>query len=142
MKPRFERILVPVDFSEKNEAALDVAAELARANQARATLLHVVETINVEADEEMDRFYARLQSQADAELDRLARRIESTGVPLDRVVRIGKRLQEIVSFSVDEKIDLIVLSSQKLDVHKPTQSWATLSYQISVVCSCPVMLVK
>ena len=28
------------------------------------------------------------------------------------------------------------------DLAKPLQTWATLSYQVSVLCPCPVLLVK
>ena len=37
----FKHILVPTDFSEPSEHALSTAIEMARALQARLTLLHV-----------------------------------------------------------------------------------------------------
>ena len=50
----FRNILVPVDFTLKNEPALDTALELARGKDARVTLLHVIETIeHVEFDLEV-----------------------------------------------------------------------------------------
>ncbi|NVL83849.1 universal stress protein, partial [Escherichia coli] len=39
--PTFERILVPIDFSEPSERALSAAIELARTFGARLALLHV-----------------------------------------------------------------------------------------------------
>ena len=38
MIPRFQHILVPLDFTEKNLAALNIAFDLAVANHARVTL--------------------------------------------------------------------------------------------------------
>ena len=40
------------------------------------------------------------------------------------------------------KADLVVMSSHKPDLSKPLQTWATLSCQVSVLCPCPVLLVK
>jgi nucleotide-binding universal stress UspA family protein len=142
MLPRFQHILVPVDFTEKNLAALDVAFEMAVANHARVTLLHVVETMDVDTDAELEQFYGTLQSRADSELERMAQRFVAAKIAVDRKIRFGKRLQEIVHDSADRKADLIVMSSHKPDLQNPTQTWATLSYQVSVLCPCPVLLVK
>jgi universal stress protein A len=142
MLPRFQHLLVPVDFTEKNLAAIDIAFDLAVANHARVTLLHVIETVEVEPDAELEQFYARLQARADSELERLAQRFLAANIAVDRKIRFGKRLHEIVRDSVDRKADLIVMSSHKPDLQKPAQTWATLSYQVSVLCLCPVLLVK
>ncbi len=142
MLPRFKHILVPVDFTEKNLAALDIAFELAVANHARVTLLHVIETMEIEADPEVEQFYARLQTRADSELERMAQRFIAANIAVDRKIRFGKRLSEIVRDSVERQADLIVMSSHRPDLQKPAQTWATLSYQVSVLCPCPVLLVK
>jgi universal stress protein A len=142
MLPRFQHLLVPVDFTEKNLAAIDIAFDLAVANHARVTLLHVIETVDVESDAELDQFYARLQARADSELERMSQRFLTAKIAVDRKIRFGKRLHEIVRDSVDRKADLIVMSSHKPDLQKPAQTWATLSYQVSVLCLCPVLLVK
>ena len=142
MLPRFKNILVPVDFTEKNVAALDIAFELAVANRARVTLLHVVETLDVDSDAEMEQFYDRLETRADSELERMSRRFVNAGVSSDRKVRFGKRLAETLQACTEHNTDLVVMSSHKPDLQKPHQTWATLSYQVSVLCPCPVLLVK
>jgi universal stress protein A len=142
MLPRFQHLLVPLDFTEKNLAALDIAFELAVANHARVTLLHVIETVDVESDAELEQFFARLQARADSELERLAQRFLAAKIAVDRKTRFGKRLPEIVRDSVERQADLIVMSSHKPDLQKPAQTWGTLSYQVSVLCPCPVLLVK
>jgi nucleotide-binding universal stress UspA family protein len=142
MLPRFQHILVPVDFTEKNLTALDLVFDLAVASHARVTLLHVIETIDVELDRELEQFYAKLQERADSELERLSQRFVAAGLAIDRKTRYGKRLLEIVNDIVERKSDLVVMSSHKPDLSKPLQTWATLSYQVSVLCPCPVLLVK
>jgi nucleotide-binding universal stress UspA family protein len=45
MLSNVRHILVPLDFTAKNQAALEIARELASQNKASVTLLHVIETI-------------------------------------------------------------------------------------------------
>lgn len=142
MIPRFQHILVPVDFTGKNLAALDIAFEIAVQNQARVTLLHVIETIADLTDAEINDFYNRLETRANTELETMAQRFAEAGLKIDRKIRYGKRLREIVQDSIDRQIDLIVLSSHKIETDQPVENWGTLSYQISVLCQCPVLLVK
>lgn len=58
----FVKILVSVDFTPKNEAALEVAVELARRSGGEITLLHVIETLALPEEEVRD-FYERLEAQ-------------------------------------------------------------------------------
>jgi nucleotide-binding universal stress UspA family protein len=142
MIPRFRHLLIPLDFTEKNRAALEIAFDLAVSNHARVTLLHVIEQIEGEADEETMKFYERLERRADSELERLSQRFDSANVAVDCKVRVGRRLHELVTDAAERAVDLIVMSSHKPDMTKAHQTWATLSYQVSVLCSCPVLLVK
>ncbi len=142
MIPRFQHILIPLDFTEKNLEALNIAFDLAVVNRARVTLLHVVEQISGEADEELAAFYSRLRVRAETELESRSQRFDQVGIVVDCKIRIGRRLHEIVTDSIDRAADLIVMSSHKPDLDRPLQTWATLSYQVSVLCQCPVLLVK
>jgi len=142
MLPRFQDILVPVDFTQKNVAALDIAFELAVANRARVTLLHVVELLEVESDAELEQFYDRLGKRAESELERIAQRFSGAGITALRKTRFGKRVPEIISVCIDHVADLVIMSSHKPDLHRPAQTWSTVSYQVSVLCPCAVLLVK
>ncbi|HEY4262907.1 MAG TPA: universal stress protein [Schlesneria sp.] len=142
MIPRFQHILIPLDFTEKNLEAMNIAFDLAVVNRARVTLLHVVEQISGEADEELAAFYTRLRIRAETELESRSQRFDQVGIVVDCKIRIGRRLHEIVTDSIDRAADLIVMSSHKPDLDRPLQTWATLSYQVSVLCQCPVLLVK
>ena len=77
----FRQILVPVDLTEKNRTAVDVAAGLwqAAGAGARLTLLHVIETIDHVPFEELEDFYAMLQRKAEAGLEELAGRLPEAG---------------------------------------------------------------
>lgn len=141
MLPRFQHVLVPLDFTEKNQAALEVAFEIAVHNHARITLLHVIEPLAGE-DAETRVFLSRLRQRAESELEARAQRFLSAGQQVEWKVIGGHRLEEIVRASVDRHADLVVMSSHPLDPARPAQSWNTLSYQVSVLCRCPILLVK
>ena len=142
MQPHFQKILIPVDFTEKNRSALDIGFDLATAGKSRITLLHVIETMDLESDAELKRFYKRLETRAETELATMSQRFETAALTVDRKIRFGKRLTEIVADSVERGADLIVMSSHKPNLSQPSQTWATLSYQVSALCQCPVLLAK
>lgn len=141
MLPRFRHILVPTDFTERTRAAMDIAFDIAVQNRAAVTLLHVIESIHSD-DADISRFYERLELRAHRELETLAQRFIEANLPIEWKVRIGKRATEIVGFAGSHKVDLIVMSSHRVDSTNVTESFSTLSYQVSICCPCPVLLVK
>lgn len=142
MIPRFQHLLIPVDFTHKNRAALDIAFEIAMQNKARVTILHVIEAISSPGDDDLQAFYSDLETRALTEMDTMSQRFEEAGLTTDTKVRLGKRAREIVQFSEELDVDLIVMSSHKIKLDEPLQGWGTLSYQVSILCQCPVLLVK
>jgi nucleotide-binding universal stress UspA family protein len=142
MTELFRHILVPLDFTAKNGSAVDIALELARTHGSRVTLLHVIEQIEYADDQAMDSFYESLRKQAKSKLAPLIGPFIDAGVPIKEAVTLGKRGPDIVSFAQSEDVDLVVVSSHRVDIGDGPRSWATLSYQIAVLCPCPVLLVK
>lgn len=139
---QFVNVLVPLDFSDKNGKAIDVALELAKTNTARVTLLHVIESIDLSGDTEVDDFVEDLQQQATEKLEEMAEPFRTAGVEVDTVTRFGNRAREIATYENEKGIDLIVVSSHPIDEEHPARSLATMSYQIAVLANCNVMLVK
>lgn len=143
MPSRFRHVLVPLDFTQKNQTALEIAAEIANTNAARITLLHVVERFEETAeDDETEEFYEKLRQRAEEELQGLSKSLVHSGLVPEYRLRTGRRAAEIIEFVNQEQIDLIVLSSHQIDTAEPMKSLATLSYQVSILAPCPVMLVK
>jgi len=143
--PRFQNILVPVDFTEKNWVALDIAFETAVVNKAAVTLLHVIETIDDgDFDDDLDikEFYRRLKDRANRELETMGQRFVEAGIDVPLKMRFGKRVAEIINYSADHATDLLVMSSHSLVERNPAASVVTLSYQVSLLCECPILLVK
>lgn len=142
MESLFGHILVPLDFTDKNNAALRVALKLAQQNESRVTLLHAIETIDYADDEEIAAFYEKLKKHARAKLQNFAKPFQEAKVQTAEKIVLGKIGRGIVSYSLQHDIDLIVLSSHKVKLDPDPKGWATLSYQVSILSQCPVMLVK
>jgi nucleotide-binding universal stress UspA family protein len=142
MISRFAHMLVPVDFSAQTQAILDVAWEMSVQSRARVTLLHVIEEIEHVADEEVEEFYGQLEARSRVELEAMVRRFAEAGLDVDWKIRYGKRLGEIVQDCVERQVDLVVMRSHPFDPQRPAEGWTSLSHQVSILCPCPVLLIK
>jgi nucleotide-binding universal stress UspA family protein len=137
----FRKILVPVDFTEKNQTALDSAAQIAGAD-GEIDLLHVIETIEHIDFKEMSDFYRGLETRAAARLFALEATLKDRGGRVHHEVLFGKRAETIVRYAEEKGADLMVLSSHRVDRDHPALGLGTLSYAIAIVARCPVLLVK
>ena len=142
MNSLFQHILVPVDFTEKNLGAIDVARQLARPNGAKLTLLHVIEFIDFPEDDEITGFYEKLRTRSDQEMDKLLALFsgEEFDVGVDTI--INHRSKGIALYAAENDVDLIVMSSHPFDPNQPSEGLGTISYQVSALCRCSIMLVK
>lgn len=145
MLPRFQHILIPVDLTPKNLSALDIAFELAADNKARVSLLHVTQTIDPidqKPDDETSAFYDKIRQRVMTELESLSQRFSDAKLDVETKFQLGKPLHAIVQFAETHNVDLIIMSSHPVDKNDVIQSWGTLSYKVSVACTCPILLVK
>lgn len=138
----FKRILVPVDLTEKNRAAVDAASSLALEGGATVTLVHVVETIADAPFEELEDFYSRLERKAHERLREWVEELVSDGVDARQLTAFGRRSEEILRTAEEEGADLIVLSSHPVEPESGGRGWGTLSYKVALLARCPVLLVK
>src|SRR6266852_2933937 len=116
----FKKILLPIDLSDRHERSLDVAANLAGLAGGEVELFHVVEIISGLALEEEKEFYRRLEKMARNHLAKLGEQLRQRQVPWRAEVRFGNRGPEIVRFAQEKDIDLIVLTSPRLDPATPS----------------------
>ena len=138
----FKNILVPTDLSEKSKRALDIAVKIGPKNDCRITLLHVIETIEGDDQVDFEVFYEKLKARALRKMEKMAARHGDQNRAIYRKILFGKRAKEIVKFAYDEGMDLIILSSHKIDRIDAAEGWATISYKVGILSHCPVMMVK
>lgn len=137
----YTNLLVPVDFTEKNQAAVATATNLT-AEQGEVTLLHVIEPIHGSGHQELQQFFAELEQSAREKMSAMARGIDRSGITVHQRIVFGRRGPVIAQFAAENNIDLLVLSSHRIDPKNPLASWGTLSYQVATVAPCPVLLEK
>lgn len=137
----FKHILVPVDFSPDNAHALAIAASIARLAHGEVALLHVIETLADTDFEEFKPFYQALLAKAEQEMAALSKTCPPD-VTVTSHILFGKRVPEILRFAQDEGVDLIVMSSHRIDPANPSEGWGTISHKVGLLAACPVMLVK
>jgi nucleotide-binding universal stress UspA family protein len=138
----FKKILLPVNLTDKHQWALDVAADLAWQSRGEIVLLHVIEVIHGVSRDEERGFYDRLEKMAREHLKRLGGQLKHSSVRWRWEVLFGNRAAEVVRFAAATEADLIVLTSPRFDPNNPGAAWGSLSYKISFLCQCPVLLVK
>jgi nucleotide-binding universal stress UspA family protein len=117
--PLFNKILVPVDFSQCSEEAFRVALLLARSFQSDVLLLHVVDTRSLgtlnrlglaepsaeKGQKKRLRHHARLNARRLLQMD------ETKGVTIRRLLAEGAPFVEIARTARIEKVDLVVMGS-------------------------------
>jgi nucleotide-binding universal stress UspA family protein len=138
----FQRILLPVDLTDRHDAALNMAAELCRLSQGEIILLHVVEVISGLNVEEERPFYDRLERIARAHLQRLGQKLGDRKVRWRIEVRLGPRVQQVVDCARDVDADLVVLTTPRPDPANLPAGWGSLGVRVGLVVPCPVLLVR
>ncbi|MCS6850832.1 MAG: universal stress protein [Gemmataceae bacterium] len=138
----FHKVLVPLDLTDKHGPAIDLALRLVRPGEGEVILLHVVELIPGLPLEEEREFYTRLEQTARAHLKRYGERLSQAKISWREVVICGNRAWEIARQAADGGADLIVLTAPRIDPDNPAAGWASMSYKVSVLAPCPVLLVK
>jgi universal stress protein A len=119
-------------LTDVHQPALEIAARLAQGSAGEVTLLHVIEVIaEVWAGDDRE-FYDRLEQKARDHLARLGHYLGERAVPGREEVVFGNRAPEIVCYAVEEGIEL----------ESPSAGWGTVSYKVSILAQCPVLLVK
>lgn len=138
----FQHILVPVNFAPENQRALEIALSLVPSGQGQVSALHVIELIADTNIEEFQGFYENLMSDAQEHMNRLSALVNRDGARLTPCICYGNRLAEILRFSAEREVDLIVMNSHVVDPNGDSRGWNSISYKISWLAPCSVMLVK
>jgi nucleotide-binding universal stress UspA family protein len=138
----FKHILIPTDFTEKSLRAVEIAMQMAFQDMCKVTLLHVIETIEDAEGDEFTEFYEKLRTHSQERLTELVKRFVSRDLLIQTEILYGNRANEIVRFAHENDIDLIVLSSHRIDAAGEALGFGTISYKVGILAHCPVMMVK
>ncbi len=145
--PKFRQILCATDFSRAAAAAFAKAVELARANGAPLTLVHVLTPIAPIAGEGymLPDTYEKIETSARAEgekqLQRLLAKARRAGVRAKGLLLTGVPHAEIVRTAKTRRADLLVIGT-----HGRTGLarffLGSVAARVIATASCPVLTVR
>jgi nucleotide-binding universal stress UspA family protein len=141
----FQKILVPVDFSEHASRAVDTAIELAKAFGAKLQLIHVFPMqsillapyeVSIPIDIEQS-----IREPINRKLAELAERAEKVGVAVDTLTASGTPAEVIAQIARDHRADLIVMGTRGLAGLKHVLLGSVAERTLRIA-PCPVLTVK
>lgn len=141
-------ILVPTDFSEFSDKAVQQAADIAEQNNAKVYLLHVVDKLQQCAIDYCIPLETMMKVQSDSEKeatkkmqDEADKILKSRKIDVVFDVKSGVPFEEILKEQQERKADLIVIAS-----HGRTGILKTLigsvAERVMREAKCPVLLVR
>ncbi len=118
MESRIKSILVPTDFSEMSEEALQWAIDLAKPFNAQIHIIHVLEPIAypvewLEGFSGMEALEDVIAGNARKALDKLAERVRDAQLPVQTSLVFGYPPEAIISYVQENGISLICMGSHK-----------------------------
>jgi nucleotide-binding universal stress UspA family protein len=138
----FQKILLPIDLSDRHARAVETAGQLASRSDGEVVLLHVIEAIPGLGIDEEKTFYGRLEKLAAVHLEKLGSVLKQRQVRWRREILLGNRGAETVRYARENGLDLIIVTAPPVDPEHIATGWGSLSYKIGLAATCPVLLVK
>jgi len=143
--PRYETILVPVDFSEHSARALDHAIALAKVFDGRIDLLHCyqinaggISPYGLVIPETLDK---EVREAATAKLDEWRAKVEAAGVAVEADISPIFPSEAIANRAEEISADLIVMGTRGLTGGKHVLLGSVAERTIRTA-PCPVLTVK
>lgn len=110
-----QHFLVPLDWSPDADQALVYAIDLARACNARLTLLHILQPAPMAAVDVgialPESYFQALEADAQQHMEAALARVTEAGLTGESVVRYGVPFQVIVDTAQASHIDLIIMGT-------------------------------
>lgn len=113
-----QRVLVPLDGSERAEKVLPYATEYARLFDAELVLLRICEEPEITADypkphweEYVDRMRSQYQGQCSLYLTEVQKRLKDMGLKVGLACWLGKAAEEIIKYIGQNRCDLVAMTA-------------------------------
>jgi nucleotide-binding universal stress UspA family protein len=113
---KFQKILLPTDFSDESLYALSYAADLAKMFNAKLYLLHVIYDIEKASNLHIPHpsitdLYKDLEAHAKRNLDSFGIDMLEGIKDVETVVKRGIPYEEVIKFASENDIDLIIIGT-------------------------------
>jgi len=143
-----KKILVPTDFSEFSDKALESAVDVAKKENATIEFLHVIsviQTCSVDYCFDQQTLDMLEKNSINASMDQMKKEIDrvpgASSVQIETVIRKGTPYEEILNEQKEKKIDLIVIGSHGKTglIH---HLMGSVAERVMRGAKCPVLLAK
>jgi len=135
MKKRFRKILCPIDFDRISIPALELAVRVARQNEARIVLFHIVPKMGGAT------LSAEVEEVATKSLRGVARKWLRGKVPHQIIVRRGEPVSGLLKAEAELGADLVVMASHGRTGRKHTLL-GSVTEQVVRRSTCPVLTTR
>ena len=140
-----QHILVPTDFSEYADYALDYAIELAKTLQARLTVLYVFHISSLALGEGpptvLDDTLKAMETNAQQRLGMALDRVQQAGIQAESVIIEGTPFQTIIETAESRNVDLIVMGTHGRTGLKHVLI-GSVAEKVVRVALCPVLVTR
>jgi glycine betaine transporter len=140
---QIKTIMVPVDFTEYSNRAVDYAVRIAHPFKAKIRLLHVIEqfTYSVTDTIQVVDHYAALKAIADPLMESLKGKLRRKGLAVDTLVVRGTPYLKILEQARKDRSDLIIMGTHgRTGVQHLVLG--SVAERVVRLAPCPVMTVR
>lgn len=150
MSKKFEinKILIPFDFSETAELALEHAVFMAKLHKADIILLHVIESysftsaISQAFSKSQTEFESKVESSANERLQQLSDKLHhDSGMGVNYRTEVGKIYKKIISVADEMNADIIIMGTHGVSGFQEFLVGSN-TYRVVMGASCPVISVQ
>ncbi len=147
-KFQIQRILIPYDFSETAELALEHATFMAKLHKAEIHLLHIVESYSFTSaisnafSKSQTEYETKIETSANVRLKEIADKIHSSsGMKIIATTEAGKIYKKIISIAEEKDIDIIVMGTHGSSGFQEFLAGSN-AFRVVMGAPCPVISVQ
>ncbi|MCX6291714.1 MAG: universal stress protein [Bacteroidetes bacterium] len=147
-KFHIQKILIPYDFSETAELALEHATFMAKLHKAEIHLLHVIEsysftsTISSAFSKSQSEYESKIETSAKARLKEIADKLHrGSGMTVHCYAEVGKIYKKIINVAEEKSIDILVMGTHGSSGFQEFLMGSN-SYRVVMGAPCPVITVQ
>jgi nucleotide-binding universal stress UspA family protein len=147
-KFQIQRILIPYDFSETAELALEHATFMAKLHKAEIYLLHIVESYSFTSaisnafSKSQAEYETKVETSANVRLKEIADKIHQTsGIKVSHATESGKIYKKIISIADDKDMDIIVMGTHGTSGFQEFIAGSN-AFRVVTGAPCPVISVQ
>jgi nucleotide-binding universal stress UspA family protein len=145
MSNAFQHVLVPIDFSEHADRALDYAVMWCRRLKGHLTLIHVIQSLSEVGIDRVTTLPAAhletLERELTHHMQRYLQRVQDAGIEGDMILVHGSPVDETIDTVKARHIDLIIMGS-----HGRTgvshMLLGSMAEKLVRLAPCPVLVVR